>query len=154
MKAQSSTLPNVNEIAEKWYHVDAEGLIVGRLATRVASLVRGKLEPGYAPHLDHRIHVVITNADKVVFTGNKLQDKVYYHHSGWRTGIKSITADKLMQKDAPQVLEKAIYGMLPKNRLGRKLNKHVHIYAGAEHPHEAQQPTKLEIKTRQPKSSS
>lgn len=151
MKAQSSTLPNISKMEEKWYLVDAEGQVVGRLAARLAKLVRGKMEPGFAPHIDPRIHVVIINADKVVFTGNKLSDKTYYHHSGWRTGIKAITAEKLLEKNPADVLRKAIYGMLPKNRLGRKLNKHVHVFAGTEHPHEAQQPQQLVIKTRQPK---
>jgi large subunit ribosomal protein L13 len=148
MKAQSSTLPAVDSLQERWYIVDAEGLIVGRLASRVASLLRGKREADYTPHLNHKIHVVIVNADKVVFTGKKLKDKVYYHHSGWRTGIKAITAGKLLQEKPEEVLRKAIHGMLPKNRLGSTLDKNVRIYAGAEHPHAAQQPKPLVIKTR------
>lgn len=151
MKAQSSTLPDIGKIEEKWYLVDAEGQVVGRLAARVAKLVRGKMDPGFAPHIDPRIHVVIVNAEKAVFTGNKLEQKTYYHHSGWRTGIKAITAGKLLEKNPTDILRKAIHGMLPKNRLGRKLNKHVHIYAGPDHEHQAQQPQALVIKTRQPK---
>ena len=148
MKTQSTTVAKSHELPEKWYHVDAEGQVVGRLAARVAKLVRGKTHPNYSPHVNPNIHVVITNADKVVFTGKKLRDKVYYHHSGWRTGIKSITAGDQLKKHPERILEKAIYGMLPKNALGRQLNRNLRIYAGAEHPHDAQNPEKLEIKTR------
>jgi large subunit ribosomal protein L13 len=153
MRAQPTTLPKVNETKEQWYLVDAEKQIVGRVAARVASLVRGKLTPSFAPHLNPKIHVVIINADKAVFTGNKLQKKTYYHHTGWRTGIKAITAEKLMIKDPTEVLRKAIHGMLPKNILGRTLNRNIRIYAGPEHPHQAQQPQTLEVKTRQPKAA-
>ncbi|MCC5877695.1 MAG: 50S ribosomal protein L13 [Candidatus Sumerlaeia bacterium] len=155
MKAPVSTLRRDHEIPEKWYHIDASGLVVGRLATRVASLLRGKHLPDYSPHLDHKIHVVITNADKVVFTGKKLTDKVYYHHSGWRTGIKSITAGKLMEKKPEEILTKAIHGMLPKNRLGRKLETHVRIYRSGDYngQHAAQKPEDLVIKTRTPKEN-
>lgn len=151
MKAQASTLPNVNTMEEKWYLVDAEGQVVGRLAARIAKLVRGKLTPTFAPHLNPKIHVVVVNADKAVFTGQKMKQKVYYSHSGWRTGINEITAEKLFEKCPEDIMRKAIHGMLPKNRLGRVLNKNIRIYAGAEHPHDAQCPEKIEIKTRQPK---
>ncbi|MDK2971641.1 MAG: large subunit ribosomal protein [Candidatus Sumerlaeota bacterium] len=153
MRAQTTTLPKIDQTPEKWYLVDAEGQIVGRVAARVASLVRGKLSPSYTPHLNLKIHVVIINADKAIFTGNKMQQKSYYHHSGWRTGLKSITAEKLFIKDPADVLRKAIHGMLPKNTLGRSLNKNIRIYAGTEHPHQAQQPEVLAIKTRQTLSS-
>ena len=148
MKAQKTTLPNTTEIAEKWYIVDADGQVTGRVASRVAKLVRGKLTATYAPHINPKVHVVIINADKVVFTGNKLKNKNYYWHSGWRTGIKSATAEEMLDKKPTEVLRKAIYGMLPKRALGSKLNKNIHIYTGTEHPHEAQQPETINIKTR------
>lgn len=150
MRAPSSTLRRDEEIKEKWYIVDAEGLVVGRVATRVAALLRGKLLVDYSPHLDHKIHVVITNADKIVFTGAKLTDKVYYHHTGWRTGIKSTTPQKLLQTKPEEILRKAIHGMLPKNRLGAKLDRHLRIYRSGAYngQHEAQQPETLVIKTR------
>lgn len=150
MKLQSSTIPAVESAPEKWYLIDADGLVVGRLASRVASIVRGKRTAEYTPHLNPRIHVVIVNADKVVFTGNKLRDKTYYHHSGWRTGIKSTTAGKLLAAKPEEVLRKAIHGMLPKNRLGSVLNKNIRIYAGPDHEQHAQTPEKLEITTRKP----
>jgi len=153
MKAQSTTIPAVDAYEEKWYQVDAAGQVVGRLAARIAKLVRGKTEANFAPHLNPKVHVVILNADKVVFTGNKLKDKTYYRHSGWRTGIKAETAEKLLARKPEDILRKAIYGMLPKNRLGAQLNRNIRIYAGTEHPHGAQQPEVLEIKTRQPKES-
>ncbi len=149
MKAQKSTLPNVNETKEKWFVVDAEGQIVGRLAARVAKLVRGKMDPLYTPHVNPKIHVVIVNADKVIFTGRKMSDKVYYHHSGWRTGIKSATAKEVLDKKPEEILRKAIYGMLPKNTLGSALNKNIRIYAGPDHDQQAQQPEPLTIKTRE-----
>ncbi len=153
MKAQSTTMPNTVEKAETWYHVDAEGLVVGRLAARLAKLIRGKMEPDFAPHANPKIHVVITNAEKVVFTGNKLRDKIYYHHSGWRTGIKAKAAGKMLAEKPEEVLRKAIYGMLPKNRLGSVLNRNIRIYAGAEHPHESQNPQTLQIQTRKPRAA-
>lgn len=155
MKAPVSTLLREHEIPEKWYLVDAEGLVVGRLAARVAKMLRGKHLPGYSPHLDHKIHFVIINADKAVFTGTKLKNKVYYHHSGWRTGIKSITAGQLLEKKPEDILTKAIHGMLPKNRLGRKLERHVRIYRSGEYDgqHDAQQPEVLAIQTRTPKAN-
>jgi len=152
MKPQATTIPNPAAAEEKWYVVDAAGQVLGRVASRVASLVRGKRNVDFSPHLNPRIHVVIVNADKVVLTGAKLKDKTYYHHSGWRTGIKAITAEKLLQKNPSDVLRFAIHGMLPKNTLGSALRKNIRIYAGSEHPHEAQQPESLVIKTRQPKA--
>ncbi|MEQ8822550.1 MAG: 50S ribosomal protein L13 [Sumerlaeia bacterium] len=153
MKAQSSTLPRIADMKEKWYLVDAEGEVVGRVASRVAKLLRGKLEPTYTPHINPQVHVVVINADKAVFTGRKTQDKVYYHHSGYRTGIKAITAEKLFIKCPEDVIRNAVHGMLPKNALGRVLNKNMRVYAGAEHPHDAQQPQALKFATRKPKRS-
>jgi large subunit ribosomal protein L13 len=151
MRAQQTTIAKVGDIQEKWYLVDAEGQIVGRVAARVASLVRGKRSASYSPHQNPKIHVIVVNADKAVFTGNKLDNKTYYHHSGWRTGIKATTAAKLLSEKPTDVLRKAIHGMLPKNTLGRALNGNVRIYAGPEHSHQAQQPEVLTIRTRQPR---
>jgi large subunit ribosomal protein L13 len=155
MKAQSCTLRKPDEIQDKWYLVDAEGAILGRIAARVAKLLRGKLDPAFAPHQDPKIHVIVTNADKVVLTGNKMKDKIYYHHSTWRTGIKSISAEHLMEKKPEEILTQAIHGMLPKNTLGRKIRKHLRVYKAGEYTnqHEAQQPETLEIKTRKPKAA-
>jgi large subunit ribosomal protein L13 len=149
MIAQRSTIPNVNEINEKWYVVDAQGLIVGRLAARVAKLVRGKMQADYTPHLNPKIHVVVINAEKAIFSGDKAKTKTYYRHSKYRTGLKETTPEKLLETNPTEILRKAIHGMLPKNRLGSVLNKNVRVYAGAEHPHEAQQPESLTIKTRE-----
>lgn len=151
MKAQSTTLPDVTTTPEVWYEVDAAGQIVGRVAARIAQLVRGKLNPDFTPHLNPKIHVVIVNADKVVFTGKKLTDKFYRHHTGWMTGLKSTSAGKMLKDKPEEVLRQAIHGMLPKNRLGSVLNKNIRIYAGAEHPHQAQNPKPLVVKTRQPR---
>ncbi len=153
MKTHATVQKRRTDIPEKWYLVDAEGLVVGRLAARVAKLLRGKTTPEYSPHLDPRVHVIITNADKIVFTGTKWKDKQYIHHSGWRTGIKSITAEKLLDKKPEDILTNAIHGMLPKNRLGRKLNKHLRIYRSGEYngQHDAQKPESLTIRTRVPK---
>lgn len=154
MKAQKSTLRQPDEFPEKWYLVDADGLVVGRLAARVAKLLKGKLLPHYSPHLDPRIHVIVTNADKIVFTGKKLRDKEYIHHTRYRTGIKSVTAGKVLQENPERILRDAIQGMLPKNRLGKQLNRHVRIYRSGEYKdqHAAQQPEALVIKTRVPKA--
>jgi large subunit ribosomal protein L13 len=149
MIAQRSTVPNVNEINEKWYVVDAEGLIVGRLAARVAKLIRGKMQADYTPHLNPKIHVVVVNAEKAIFSGDKATTKKYYWHSRFRTGLKETTPEKLLEKNPTEILRKAIHGMLPKNRLGAVLNKNVRIYAGPDHPHEAQQPETVVIKTRE-----
>jgi large subunit ribosomal protein L13 len=148
MKAQKTTLVKPADIEEVWYHVDAEGHVVGRIAARVAQMVRGKMNTTFAPNVNPKIHVVITNADKVVFTGRKLNDKIYYHHSGWRTGIKAIAAKDLLVKKPTEVLRKAIHGMLPKGPLGSVLNKNIRIYAEAEHPHQAQNPQTLVFETR------
>lgn len=154
MKAQSSTVRTPADYQEKWYLVDAAGCVVGRLAARVAKLVRGKMDPAFTPHLNPKIHVIITNADQVVFTGKKLTDKIYYHHSTWRTGLKSIEARHLLEQKPEEVLRQAIHGMLPKNTLGRNLNTNIRIYRSGEYndQHAAQQPEVLEIKTRQPRA--
>ncbi len=154
MKAQSSTLPKVEETKEKWYIVDAKGLVIGRVAARIAKILRGKTLTTYTPHLDPKIHVIITNADQILFTGSKLTDKIYYHHSGWRTGIKAVSAEHLLERKPDAALRIAIHGMLPKNRLGRMMQRHLRIYKAGEYDgqHSAQQPEPLVITTRVPKA--
>lgn len=137
--AKSSDNPN------KWWVVDADGAILGRLASQVAARLRGKYNPMYTPHADTGDSVVVINAAKVKLTGRKLDQKHYYRHSGYVGGIKEITARKLLEKRPEDVIVHAVKGMLPKNRLGRKLCKKLKVYAGAEHPHSAQLPTTLEI---------
>lgn len=133
------------EQMRKWFVIDANGKTVGRLATTAARLLMGKNKPAYTPFLDVGDHVVIINAEKVVFTGNKLKDKVYRHHTGWPGGLKEIAAEKLMQRHPERILEQAIRGMLPKNKLGRKMGKKLKVYAGSDHPHQAQQPEPLQL---------
>ena len=133
------------QIKRGWYLVDAEGEILGRLASKIASVLRGKDKPIFTPHLDTGEFVVVINAGKVKLTGRKLQEKKYYHHSGYPGGIKSITAKELIQKKPEELIRKAVRGMLPKNRLGRKLLKKLKVYSGHDHPHQAQQPKKMEL---------
>ena len=132
------------EAQRTWYVVDADGQTVGRLATRVASILRGKHKPTYTPFIDMGDHVVIVNAEKVVFKGNKLQDKMYRHHTGYPGGLKEISARDLMQRHPERVLEQAIKGMLPKTKLGRAMAKKLKVYVGPNHPHEAQKPVPLQ----------
>jgi len=133
------------EQMRRWVVIDADGKTVGRLATTAASLLMGKTKPSYTPYIDVGDHVVIINAEKVVFTGNKLKDKMYRHHTGWPGGLKEITAEKLMQRFPERILEQAIRGMLPKNKLGRHMGKKLKVYAGPDHPHQAQQPEALNL---------
>lgn len=134
------------EQTRKWYIIDADGKTVGRLATEAARILMGKNKPTYTPYIDVGDHVVVVNAEKVVFTGNKWQDKVYRHHTGWPGGLKEITAQKQLQKHPERILQSAILGMLPKNKLGRKMGKKLKIYVGTDHPHQAQQPESYELK--------
>ncbi len=134
-----------SEVEEKWWLVDAQGKVLGRMASEIARVLRGKNKPIFTPHVDTGDFVIVINADKVRFTGNKLKGKVYYHHSGYIGGLKSITAEKLLEKRPTEVVRKAVKGMLPKNRLGRELLKKLKVYAGGEHPHQAQQPEILDI---------
>lgn len=129
----------------KWWVVDAEGVVLGRLATEVAARIRGKYNPMYTPHVDTGDSVVVINAEKIKLTGRKLDQKNYYRHSGYIGGLKTITARKLLEKRPEDLIINAVRGMLPKNRLGRQLNKKLKVYAGAQHPHEAQQPETLKI---------
>jgi large subunit ribosomal protein L13 len=134
-----------HEVERKWYIVDAAGKRLGRVAAKVASILRGKHKPIYTPHQEVGDFVIIINADKVVVTGNKRKDKLYYHHSGQPGGLRVESFEKVIQKKPTYPLEVAIKGMLPKNRLGRKLFKNVKIYAGEAHPHGAQKPEPLQI---------
>jgi len=135
-----------SDIVRKWYVVDAEGMVLGRLAAELAKILKGKNKPIYSTHLDVGDHVIVVNADKVVLTGNKPQKKVYYRHSGYPGGLKE-TSYEVMAKEKPEaVVEKAVRGMLPKNRLGRSMLRKLHVYAGPEHPHKAQKPEELSIK--------
>jgi large subunit ribosomal protein L13 len=133
------------EQGRKWHLIDASGKTVGRLATQAASVLMGKTKPSYTPYIDVGDHVVIINAEKVVFTGNKLHDKIYRHHTGWPGGLKEISAEKQLQQHPERVLEIAIRGMLPKNKLGRAMGKKLKVYAGSDHPHQAQQPEPLAV---------
>ena len=130
---------------DKWYIVNAEGAVLGRLATFVASRLRGKHNPLFTPHVDIGDSVIVINADKIILTGKKLDKKIYYSHSGYIGGLKEITAKKLMEKRPEDLIRFAVKGMLPKNRLGRKLFKKLMVYTGDKHPHEAQKPEVLEL---------
>ncbi len=132
------------DVQQGWRIVDADGKVLGRLATRVATSLRGKDKPTFTPHVDGGDFVVVVNADKVKMTGTKLEKKVYYRHTGWRGGLKEKTAEKMVQEKPEEVIRKAVYGMLPKGPLGRQMLTKLKIYSGAEHPHSAQQPKPLE----------
>lgn len=133
------------EVERDWYVVNAEGKVLGRLASQLAVRLRGKHKPIFTPHADTGDFIIVTNADKVVLTGKKWDGKIYYHHSGYLGGLKQINARKLLQKKPEEILRFAVKGMLPKNSLGRRQLKKLKIYAGPEHPHQAQQPKELEI---------
>ena len=131
------------EVVHDWFVVDAETQILGHLATKIAHILRGKHKPIYTPHVDTGDFIVVTNAEKIKLTGNKVQDKQYYRHTGYPGGIRSMNAEELLEKKPEMVIMKAVRGMLPKNRLGRQMIKKLKIYAGSTHPHKAQQPKPL-----------
>lgn len=133
------------ETTNDWVVVDAEGQTVGRLATRIASILRGKHKVDYTPNQAGGDFVVVVNAEKVVFSGRKLEQKVYTRYSGYQGGLKKTSAEEMLAKHPERVLERAVWGMLPKNRLGRKLIRRLKVYPGPAHPHHAQQPEELEI---------
>jgi large subunit ribosomal protein L13 len=133
------------EVEKKWHLVDADGKVLGRLASEIAGLLRGKNKPIFTPHMDAGDYVIVVNADKVVLTGDKLDKKIYYHHSGYVGGLKQTTAKDLLRKRPENLLMLAVKGMLPKTSLGRRQLKKLKIYAGPDHPHQAQNPEKLEI---------
>jgi large subunit ribosomal protein L13 len=141
-----TSVPKESDIQRKWFVVDAEGQVLGRLATRVATVLRGKHKPIFTPHLDVGDHVVVINAEKVQLTGRKLKDKQYRWHTGYIGGLKEVNAETMLRTHPDRVIEWAVEGMLPKNRLGRAMAKKLKVYRGAEHPHGAQQPQPLEVK--------
>lgn len=141
------------EVERKWIVIDAEDVILGRLASKIAMILRGKHKPIFTPHIDTGDHVVVINAEKVALTGNKRNDKTYYWHTGYPGGIKGRTADKILDGNHPErVIIKAVERMVPRNALGRAQMKKLRVYAGAEHPHEAQQPEVLDFAAQNPKN--
>jgi large subunit ribosomal protein L13 len=139
-----STKPS--DIQREWWLVDADGVVLGRLASEVAQRLRGKHKPYYAPHLDTGDHVVVVNAAKIVMTGDKLLQKQYYRHSGYPGGLRAVPYSKFMAEHPERAIEKAVKGMLPRNRLGRAMLSKLKVYAGPEHPHGAQKPQVLDLK--------
>ncbi len=133
------------EINREWFLIDAEGKTLGRMASEIALRLRGKHKPEFTPHVDTGDYIVVVNADKVAVTGNKLNDKMYHHHTGYVGNLKSIALKDLLAKHPERVIEKAVKGMLPKNTLGRQMYRKLKVYAGPTHPHEAQEPKALEI---------
>jgi large subunit ribosomal protein L13 len=133
--------PKAGEVTREWLVIDATDVVLGRLASHAAALLRGKHKPTFANHIDTGDFVIIVNADKVALTGQKLQKKLAYRHSGYPGGLKSVTYEELLEKNPVRAVEKAVRGMLPKNSLGRQQLSKLKVYAGAEHPHAAQQPT-------------
>lgn len=137
--------PKPADIQRQWHVIDATDVVLGRLASQAATLLRGKHKPTYAPHVDTGDFVIIVNADKVALTGNKRQQKVEYRHSGYAGGLRSTSYDELLAKSPRRVVEKAVKGMLPKGPLGRKMLSKLKVYAGPEHPHQAQRPAPFDI---------
>jgi large subunit ribosomal protein L13 len=142
MKTEVAKKETVNH---QWFVVDAENVVLGRLATQVANVLRGKNKPIFTPSVDTGDFVVIINAEKIALTGNKIADKVYYSHSGYPGGIKSTTAGELLTKKPEELIRKAVKGMLPKNKLARHMIKKLKVYSGSAHPHDAQQPAQLTL---------
>jgi large subunit ribosomal protein L13 len=148
MKALSKQTRSIKpaEVEKKWHIIDADGLVVGRLATIIANILRGKTKPSYTPHIDCGDHVIVINADKVKFTGGKAAKKIYYKHTGHPGGIKETTPEKILEGRFPhRVLEKAVERMIPRGPLGRDQMRALHLYNGTEHPHDGQKPTVLDV---------
>jgi large subunit ribosomal protein L13 len=135
----------VHEVRRDWYIVDASDKVLGRVATEIARRLRGKHKAEYTPHVDTGDYIVVINAEKITVTGRKSKEKIYYHHTGFPGGIKSVSFEKLQAKNPIRIIELAVKGMLPKNILGREMYRKLKVYAGNEHPHAAQQPKQLEI---------
>ena len=150
MKTTISAKPAT--IKRDWYLIDATDLVLGRMASQIATILRGKNKTSYTPHMDCGDYVVVINADKVALTGKKLERKMYYHHTGYIGGIKGISAGKLMEKKPEDVIYKAVERMISRNKLGRQMMTKLRIYAGAEHPHTAQNPIVLDIAAKNPKN--
>ena len=140
-----SYVPKQGEIESKWYVIDANGMVLGRLTTKIARILMGKEKPTYTPFLDTGDHVIVLNADKIVLTGTKETTKLYRRHSGYPGSLREKTAKVLRSEKPTRMIELAVKGMLPKNRLGRKMIKKLKVYRGSDHPHEAQKPEVLEI---------
>ncbi len=140
-----SFIPGVKEMQKKWHVVDAEGKTLGRLATRVARLLTGKDKPVYTPFLDTGDHVIVINADKIRLTGKKATDKLYRHHTGYPGGLRSVAAGDLLARRPERVVQEAVFGMLPKSKLGHALRKKLKVYRGPQHPHQAQKPAALAL---------
>lgn len=138
--------PKADEIERRWWVVDAEGKPLGRMATQIAHVLRGKHKPMFTPHLDVGDYVVVINAEKVALTGNKADQKTYFRHSGYMGGEKHIPFRRMIERHPDRVIELAVRGMLPKNTLGRHMRRKLKVYAGTEHPHQSQQPQQLEIR--------
>jgi large subunit ribosomal protein L13 len=134
-----------NEIERSWFLVDAEDKVLGRLAAKIAAVLRGKHKPVFTPHVDTGDFVIVINADKIHLTGTKLDNKIYYRHSGYPGGIKSISAGEMLEKKPESIIQHAVKGMLPKNKLGRQQLKKLKVYTGTEHPHESQMPQELKL---------
>ena len=132
-------------VERKWYVIDAEGKPLGRVASKAAHMLRGKHKPTFTPHIDCGDYIIIVNAEKVLLTGNKLNDKKYYNHSMYAGGLRERTAKEMIQRYPEEMIERAVKGMLPKGRLGRQMYKKLFVYAGSEHKHEAQKPTVIEL---------
>ncbi|WP_026119489.1 50S ribosomal protein L13 [Nocardiopsis ganjiahuensis] len=139
--------PKPSDVQRQWHVVDATDLVLGRMSSQIATLLRGKHKPYYAPHIDTGDFVIVVNAEKVALTGKKLEQKRAYRHSGYPGGLRSIAYADLLEKNPERAIEKAVKGMLPKGSLGRQMAKKLKVYAGAEHPHQAQQPVPFEMKT-------
>lgn len=143
---RTTYMPKGNAVERKWYIVDAEGKTLGRLASEVASIIRGKHKPDFTPHVDNGDFVVVINASKIELTGKKLSQKMYYRHSGYPGGLKATSAGDMIKNKPERIIELAVHGMLPKNRLGNAMKTKLKVYAGAEHPHQAQQPEVWELR--------
>lgn len=145
MVRQRTWVAKPREVEDRWWLVDAKGKVLGRLASQIAKILMGKHKPEYTPHVDTGDHVVVINADKVVLTGKKWKDKIYYWHTGWPGGLRQMTAEEVLKKHPERLVYLAVKRMLPKNKLGRKLLKKLKVYAGDSHPHQAQKPQPLEL---------
>ena len=141
-----SYMAKAEDVKKEWWVVDASNRTLGRLASEIASILRGKTKPIFTPNVDTGDFVVVVNAEKIAVTGKKLTDKIYHQHSGYPGGLKSVSLEKLLQEKPESVIEKAVWGMLPKNSIGRLMIKKLKVYAGPEHPHQAQQPKTLKVR--------
>jgi len=142
---RTTYMAKLNELQRKWYIIDGEGKVLGRLAAEAARILRGKHKPEFTPNVNTGDHVIIINADKVILTGKKLEQKMYYRHSGFPGGLKQVRYDKLMQTRPERAVQKAVTGMLPHNTLGRDMATKLRVYRGSDHPHQAQQPEAWEM---------